>query len=96
MGGGDAEVDTIRAVEDVEERRLRNRGKRGGNGRVDAKIDAVKPLERQGATGFARSNNASGTKARDGVANTGCTSESAPTMWLRWTKKKQMRERMRR
>ena len=49
MGGGDAEVDAVRAVVDVEERRLRNRGRRGGNGTVDAEVDAIKPLERQGA-----------------------------------------------
>ena len=38
--------------------------------------------------------NSSGTKARIGVANTGCTRERAPTTvtlttWLCWTKKKQ-------
>ena len=46
MGGGDAEVDAIKAVVDVEERRRRNRGRLGGNGRVDAEVDAVKPPER--------------------------------------------------
>ena len=86
MGGGDAEVDAIRVVVDVDERR-RNRGRQGRNGRVDAKVDAVKPPEHQGAAGFAR--NASGTKARIGVANTERTRERAPTVWLCWTKKKQ-------
>jgi len=36
VGGGDAEVNTVRAVVDVEERQGHNRGRRGGNGRVDA------------------------------------------------------------
>jgi hypothetical protein len=85
VGGGDAEVDAVRAVVDVEERRRRNRGRRGGNGRVDA----VKPPERRGEAGFARSSNASGTKARDGVANTRRTRERTPTVRLCWTKKKQ-------
>jgi hypothetical protein len=70
MGGGDAEVDAVRAVIDVEERRRHNRGRRCRSGRVDAEVDAVKPPERQGAAGFARPNNASGTKAPIGVANT--------------------------
>jgi len=44
--------------------------------------------------GFASPSNASGTKARVGVANTGRTRESAPTTvtlttGLCWTKKKQ-------
>jgi len=79
VGGGDAEVDAIRTV--VEERRRRNRGRRGRNRRVDAEVDAVKPPEHRGATGFARSSNASGTKARVGVANTKRTRERAPIMW---------------
>jgi hypothetical protein len=89
VGGGDAEVDAVRAVVDVEERRRCNRGRRGGNGRVDAEVDAVKPPERRGEAGFARSSNVSGTKARDGVANTRRTRERAPTARLCWTKKKQ-------
>lgn len=43
--GGDAEVDAVRAVEDVGEKRRCNRGRRDGNGRVDAEVDAVKPPE---------------------------------------------------
>jgi len=77
VGGGDAEVDAIRTV--VEERRRRNRGRRGRNGRVDAEVDAVKPPERRGAAGFSRSRNVLGTKARVGVANTKRISERAPT-----------------
>jgi len=91
VGGGDAEVDAVRTV--VEERRRRNQGRRGRNGSVDAEVDAVKPPERRGATGFARSNNVSGTKACVGVANTKRTRERAPTVWLCWTKKKQCRRR---
>jgi hypothetical protein len=41
--GGDAEVDAVRAVEDVDESRRCNLGRRGGNGRVDVEVDAVKP-----------------------------------------------------
>jgi len=78
-GRGDAEVDAVRAVVDIEERRRHNRGRWGGNGRVDAQVDAAKPPERRGTAGFARSNNTSGTKARDGVANTGRTRERAST-----------------
>jgi hypothetical protein len=89
MGGNDGEVDAVRAVVDAEERQRRNRGRRGGNGRVDA----VKPPERRGAAGFARSSNASGTKARVGVANTKHTRERAPTVWLCWMKKKQCERR---
>ena len=48
MGVGDAEVDAVRAVVDVEERRRRNRGRQGGNGRVDAEVDAIKPPVRRG------------------------------------------------
>jgi len=51
VGGGDVEVDAIRTV--VEERRRRNQGRRGRNGRVDAEVDAVKPPERRGAARFA-------------------------------------------
>jgi len=87
MGGGNAEVDEVRTIIDVEERQRINRARRGGNGRVDAKVDAVKPPERQGTTGFARSTNVSGMKARVGVANTERTRERAPTVWLCWTKK---------
>ena len=43
MEGGDAVVDAVRAVVDIEERR-------GGNRRVDAKVDAVKPHVRRGAS----------------------------------------------
>ena len=43
MEGGDAEVNVVKAVVDVEERRRRSRGRRGRNGRVDAEVDAVKP-----------------------------------------------------
>jgi len=88
-GRGDAEVDTVRTV--VEERRRRNQGRRGRNGRVDAEVDAVKPPERRGATGFARSNDVLGTKACVGVANTKRTRDRTPTVWLCWTKKKQCR-----
>lgn len=42
-GGGGVEVDAVRAVEDVDEKRRCNRGRRDGNGRVDAEVDAVKP-----------------------------------------------------
>jgi hypothetical protein len=45
MGGGDAKVDAVKVVVDIEERRRHNRGRRNGNGRVDAKVDAVKPSE---------------------------------------------------
>ena len=45
MGGGDANVDAIRAAMYVEERQQRNGGRRGRNGRVDAKVDTVKPHE---------------------------------------------------
>ena len=38
-GRGDAEVDAVKAVVNIEERRRYNRG---GNGRVNAKVDAVK------------------------------------------------------
>ena len=46
MGGGDAKVDAVRAVVDVEERRRRNRGRQGRNEKVDAEVDAVKPPKR--------------------------------------------------
>jgi hypothetical protein len=92
VGGGDAEVDAIRTV--VEEGRRRNRGRRGRNGRVDAEVDAVKPPEHRGIAGFARSSNASGTKARVDVANTERTRERAPTVWLCWTKKQCGRRRV--
>ena len=50
MEGGDAEVDAVKAVVDVEERRQRNRGRRGGNRRVDAEVNAVKlPVRRRAA-----------------------------------------------
>jgi len=75
MGGGDAKVDAVKVVIDIEERQWRNQGRRGGNRRVDTEVDAVKPPERRGAVGFARSSNASGTKARVGVANTERTRE---------------------
>jgi len=87
VGGGDAEVDAIRTV--VEEGRRHNRGRRGRNGRVDAEVNAVKSPERRGVARFARSSNASGTKARVSVANTKRTRERAPSVWLCWTKKKQ-------
>jgi len=80
VGGGNVEVDAVKDIIDVEERQRRNRGKRGGNGRVDAEVDAVKPLECRCVTRFAKSGNTSGTKARDGVANTGHTRERALTV----------------
>jgi hypothetical protein len=43
---GDAKVGAVRAVVDIEERRRHNRGKRSGNGRVDAEVDTVKPPKR--------------------------------------------------
>ena len=48
MEGGDAEVNAVKAVVDVEERRRRSRGRRGRNGKVDAEVDAVKPPVRRG------------------------------------------------
>jgi len=53
------------------------------------KVNAVKPPERRGTAGFARSNNALETKGHVGVANTKRTRERAPTVWLCWMKKKQ-------
>jgi len=41
-GRGDVEVDTVRAVVDIEEGRRCKRGRQGGNRRVD-EVDAVKP-----------------------------------------------------
>ena len=69
MGVGDAEVDAVRAVVDVEERQRRKR-QTGWDRRVNAEVDAVKPPKRRGVAGFARANNTSGMKARVGVANT--------------------------
>ena len=48
MEGGDAEVDAVKAVVDVEERRRRSQGRRGRNGRVDVEVDAVKSPVRRG------------------------------------------------
>ena len=70
MERGDAEVDTVKAIVDIEERRRRNRGRQGTNGRVDAEVDAVSRLS-QGVAGFAKPNNASRTNAHTGVANIG-------------------------
>ena len=92
MRGGDAEVDAIRTV--VEEKRRCSRGRRGKNGRVDAEVDAVKPPERRGAARFARSSNASGTKARVGVANTKRTREDPNRVVV--LDEEAMREKMRR
>jgi hypothetical protein len=92
VGGGDAEVDAVRAIVDVEERQRCNRGRRGGNGRVDAEVDAVKPPKRRGEAGFARSSNASGTKARDGVANTRRTKGEGPNREVVLDEEEAMRE----
>ena len=43
MEGSDAKVDALKAIVDVVERRRHSLGRRGGNGRADAKVDAVKP-----------------------------------------------------
>jgi hypothetical protein len=42
------EVDAVRAVMDVEERQRHNRGRWGGNDRVDAEVDAGKPHVHRG------------------------------------------------
>lgn len=45
MGGGDTEIDAIRATKDVDKRQQCNRGRQGGNGRVDVEVVVVKPPE---------------------------------------------------
>jgi len=64
--GGDAEV---KAIMDIQERRLCKQGIRSRNGRVNAEINAVKPPERRGAGWVCQTSSVSGMKAHIGVAN---------------------------
>jgi hypothetical protein len=101
--GGDAEVDAIKAFEDVDERRRHNRGGRGGNGRVDAEVDAIKLPERRGAGWVCQTQRCVEDESTHRHCQYRAYKVEGPnhasafeghetvtlTMWLCWTKKKQ-------